>query len=80
MKDANLEKLKEREDWYKLVVKIISWSDEVLSSSQINKISPKEWKNYYNGMIKTNVVSGKEKTTAKLKILKETIQKNGGFS
>lgn len=77
-----LEKITAKENWHKLVVKILIWKDGVSTDNSIkakNRITDGEWKTYSKTIISTNVTYSKEKVLAKLKDLKETIQKNGGF-
>jgi len=76
------EKLDAKENWHKLVVKILIWKD----GSSINnnahekgRITDGEWKTYSKTIISTNTTLSKEKVAARLKELRETIQKNGGF-
>jgi hypothetical protein len=82
LNQAYLEKQEERENWHKIVVKILSWKGgKTNSGSSIlkDKISLKEWNTYYQGMIKISVVSGKENTVKKLEEIKKLIKSHGGF-
>lgn len=69
------EKHKAREAWHKLVVKILGWKDGV----RLEKITLKEWKTYYQGLVKISTLNGRKKTVEKLEAIKEIIKKNGGF-
>ncbi len=64
-----LEKMKEYETWFKIVVKILRWKDgatELGDLSKIDKVSQKEWKTYCETILKKNIVFGKKKTQEKL--------------
>lgn len=81
-KTAILEKQQERETWYKLVVKIISWKSGLLEGGtvkQVNKISAREWRTYCEHSLRINVTYGKSKTQEDLKELKKIIHDFGGF-
>jgi len=76
-----LEKIAAKENWFKLVVKIINWKDGNPEKGSImlgTKITSKEWKAYSKGLIGNNLISP-EKALAKLKETKEKIQEFGGF-
>lgn len=79
---AQQDKLDEREAWHKIVVKILSWKNGLTDSGVVDlkdKITPSEWDTYYQGLIKINIIHGKEKTIKKLEEIKKTISKHGGF-
>ncbi len=79
---AYQEKSEEREAWHKLVVKIISWKDGLLSGGMVkskDKITPKEWDTYYKRTIKTNSTYDKQRVLSTLKKTQELIKKHGGF-
>lgn len=81
-KQAYLDKLEERESWYKLVVKVICWKDgakQAEAGIQAAKITAKEWKEYSERVLKTNTTTGKQKTTENLEEIKKAIKQNGGF-
>ena len=66
----------------KLVVKIISWQDGLISGGSVkttDKITSKEWDTYYQRMIKTNTTYEKQKVLSKLHETQESIRKHGGF-
>lgn len=76
------DKLEEREIWYKLVVKVLKWKDDLFSKDNFklkDKITPKEWNVYAKRMILKNTSYDKEKVKANLKETKQLIKKNGGF-
>jgi hypothetical protein len=76
------EKLEAKENWYKLVVKIIVWKEgnaENRNIKQVSKITAKEWKAYCQGMAKTNLTYGKEKVDARLKETWIIINRHNGF-
>ena len=78
----NSEQADEREMWHKLVVKVISWKDGLLDGGIIkitDKITTKEWNNYYKRIIKTNTSYSKDRVLNTLKETKELIQRHGGF-
>lgn len=79
-KQATLERQEERENWHKLVVKIINWKDGNLSKTNDKdiKITKKEWTTYSKKVLETNI-SSKQKTLANLQQTKDLIQKHGGF-
>lgn len=72
----------EKENWYKLVVKILVWKDAKAGNEYIHnqdKITIKEWASYCDRIIETNVVKGKEKTVERLRQIEKIIKRNGGF-
>ncbi len=76
-------KLQEKEDWHKLVVKVIVWKDGPVGSGFVqfmDKITPKEWKDYRKRLTRVNAGKGKEKIQALLKEKWERINENGGFA
>lgn len=76
------EKQEERETWYKLYVKIVSWKDGLLEGGSVkrtDKISKKEWDTYCFHMLKINVTHGREKTLQVLEEVKKSIKSYGGF-
>lgn len=77
------EKLDAKENWYKLVVKIIVWKDAARkndSSRLAEKITAKEWDAYSKGLLKTNVSYDKQRVLTQLKEVKEIIKSQGGFA
>ena len=76
------EKAKERELWFKTVVKIINWKEGKASKKQAlaEKISTKEWINYCQQTLKINSNTLKSKTMKKLEEVEELIKKHGGFA
>lgn len=82
-KKAAEEKAELRESWHKTVVKILCWKDGLTQQNVItltDKITPGEWKEYCEKMMSISMEAGKDKTTEKLKNIKEMIQKHGGFA
>lgn len=77
IQDKAAERALEREAWHKLVVKIIIWKDGVQKVS--DKITPKEWSRYCQGILKANISVGKEKIKNSLKETQNIIRNNGGF-
>lgn len=72
----------EREAWYKLVVKVISWSEGLSSNGTItinNKISSKEWANYVKGCLRISKDGNLDKVKEKIKATKALIEKYNGF-
>lgn len=79
---ANLDKAIERENWHKIVVKIISWKNGLADGGSIdsnNKITAKEWKAYCQGVLKNHITEGEKETKRRLKETKALIEKFGGF-
>jgi hypothetical protein len=79
---ASLDKLQERETWYKLVVKIINWKDGFLGENvkrAHDKVTAKEWSLYSKGMTSSNTTYSKEKVSALLNETKAKIKEHGGF-
>lgn len=77
------EKSQERELWFKMVVKVISWRDgprERSSKVLASKITPEEWASYCKEVIKINAGTSKEKTQKKLDEVVVQIKKHGGFA
>lgn len=66
-----------REIWRKLVVKIIRWKN---GDTSTEKITDKEWKEYYSKTLEINVSSQKAKVLDTLKETYSIIQKLGGFA
>jgi hypothetical protein len=80
--DAQLAKIAAREDWFKLVVKIINWKDgnpESGSTALGCKITSKEWNAYTKGCLANHLINGKESAINTLKLTKQKIQTFGGF-
>lgn len=76
------EKVIEREIWHKLVVKVLCWKDGLLEGGSIkssDKITVKEWKTYCQKIMETNIISGREKSLANLKITEQLIKNHNGF-
>ncbi len=73
-----LEKQKAKEDWHKLVVKILTWKDGSSSDSK-ERITDSEWKTYYKTIVNTNLTYSKDKVLSNLKEIRATIEENGGF-
>lgn len=81
-KKASDEKAELREAWHKIVVKVLCWKDGLSQQNVItltDKITAEEWKMYTEKMLQISVEAGKDKTTEKLKKIKEMIQKHNGF-
>lgn len=79
---ASLKKLKERETWHKLVVKIIIWKEASSADNlerSVSKLTQTEWNKYRQGIIKNNITQGKEKILSDLKSTMRKIKLNGGF-
>lgn len=77
-----LEKLVAKENWFKLVVKIIGWKDGNPEKGSVqlgSKITSKEWNAYTKGMLANNLTYGRESVLDTLKITKQKIQEFGGF-
>ena len=77
-----LAKIAEREDWLKLVVKIINWKDGNPEKGAIElgtKITSKEWHAYTKGSLANNLIYSKEKVINTLKLTKDKIKEFGGF-
>lgn len=80
---AYLEKSAEREEWHKLVVKVISWKGGLVDGGvvkQTDKISSAEWDEYCKRTIKTNVTYSKERVLSTLDETKKAIAHHGGFA
>lgn len=81
-KDAAQERSKEQEQWHRLVVKVISWTDGLKYGGIIeksNKITAAEWKTYCSRYTKTNTSHEKSKVTNDLEEIKKAIEGYGGF-
>ncbi len=73
---ANLEKQKESEAWYKLIVKILGWKVPTPDSNKVlAKITAKEWATYSKRTLEINNITDH----SFLKKTKEAIQQSGGF-
>lgn len=72
----------QQEAWRRIVVKVISWSDGLLSGGIIkktDKITKEEWKFYYERCIQIGV-NNKNKALQSLEETKEKIKSFGGFA
>ncbi len=81
-KAASLVKANEQEAWRRIVVKVISWSDGLLSGGIVkvtDKITPAEWKAYCTSTIKINVNRDRKKVDADLEDTRQKIASFGGF-
>jgi hypothetical protein len=79
---ASQKKQEEREEWYKIVVKILRWKDnyyEKIGFEFNNKISIAEWQQYCKHMVEICVTKGASHTVNELKELESLIKKHGGF-
>ena len=79
---AQLAKIAEREEWFKLVVKIINWKDGNPERGSIDlgaKITTKEWNLYTKGCLANNLMNGREHAIQMLKTTKDIIKNFGGF-
>lgn len=80
--DLALERAREQESWFKIVVKILSWKEGLLGSGvkiSREKISRKEWKQYSERMIKNNLTHSKDRILRDLRETREKIAQFGGF-
>jgi len=80
---AEQKKIQEREDWHKLVVKVIVWKEGTVGKGVVqlvNKITPKEWKLYRKKLTSANAANAKDKTHIRLKETWDRIKEHGGFS
>ncbi len=81
-KKAAEAKLKVREDWHKLVVKIISWSDGLRNGGIIssdNKISKSEWSNYRKHILSVQKTDSLDVVKGRLEETRQSIEENHGF-
>lgn len=72
-----------KEALHKLVVKIISWksSTPILGfDHEANKVTPKEWKDYKEHILKINTSESRNKVIDRLKKTYEIIEERGGFT
>jgi hypothetical protein len=77
-----LEKIAAKEDWFKLVVKIINWKDGNPERGSIQlgaKITNKEWNDYTKGTLANNLTYGRDAVIDTLKNTKQIIKDFGGF-
>lgn len=82
-KDAQLERQIHNEQIHSLVVKIISWKTGIVDGAVItrdNKITPAEWKQYYEHLLEISKTDSVEKTKQKLADVQKAIKDNGGFA
>lgn len=73
---------KEQEDWRRIVVKVICWSDGLRTSGTVKKtdtISPDEWHEYCKRTFKINVMHDKKQVQQDLDVTQKLIQSFGGF-
>lgn len=80
--NANLEKQAQQAIWHSLVVKVICWKDGLVDGGIIkstDKITPKEWRTYQEGIIKANANTDRQKVLQKLNELKKRIKGFNGF-
>lgn len=79
----DLQKQKEKEDWHKIVVKVISWKSGVPKSGSVSKddkITPKEWNIYKKKILETNLSISKDQVMRNLRQIQDTIKSFGGFA
>jgi flagellar biosynthesis chaperone FliJ len=79
---AYLKKQQERDDWFKIVVKILRWKDnyfQKIDNSLTSKISSEEWQIYSKQVIKMSVTKGTPKVKKELESLETIIKNNNGF-
>lgn len=75
------EKSRERELWFKTVVKVLTWKDGPKEKQkEAPKITSAEWAAYCKQTLKNNGITLKSKTQARLKEAEELIKKHGGFA
>ncbi len=77
-----LEKQAERDSWYKIVVKINRWRDNILEASEFrpgDKISSIEWKTYCERLVSISNTYGETKTLAQIRETEKIIKDRGGF-
>lgn len=77
------EKAEEREAWFKMVIKVISWRDgprENNSKVLAEKITPKEWTAYCKEIIKISTTPPREVTLRRLEEIQAQIKKHNGFA
>lgn len=82
-KIASDEKSRERELWFKTVVKVLNWKDGLSGGKKqvtSEKISKDEWIAYCQQTLKINANTLRSKTMQKLHELEEVIKKHGGFA
>lgn len=82
-KAASLEKTNQQDIWRRIVVKVISWSDGLLSGGiikQTDKITREEWKVYSDRCFKINIGQDKKKIEKDLDITKKKIEFHNGFA
>lgn len=58
------------------MVKVLSWQDHLAAP----KITPKEWRTYYQRMVKINVTHGRQKVMQNLRELRQLIKNYNGFT
>lgn len=81
-KALSLEKSNQEALWRKIVVKVISWTDGLVSGGIVkkdDKITEKEWQLYYSRTIQINVNRDKDKVEQDLEDTKKKIASFGGF-
>ncbi len=79
---AALEKAREREAWFKVVVKVLSWRDGPTSTGVKilrDKITDKEWKLYSRRKLQTNITFNREQLLQELREMEQKIKSFGGF-
>ncbi|OGM25648.1 hypothetical protein A3D00_02790 [Candidatus Woesebacteria bacterium RIFCSPHIGHO2_02_FULL_38_9] len=75
-------KFEEREEWHRLVVKVIIWKDGTVGEGVVqlvDKITSKEWEFYCGRITKANIVNGKDRIQIRLNETLQRIKENGGF-
>ncbi len=80
--DLALQKAREQEAWFRIVVKILSWKEGLAGSGvkiSRDKITSKEWKMYFDRIVKNNVTYNKDRVLKDLKETQEKIAHYGGF-
>lgn len=79
-KKEAIEKAKKEAVVHSLVLKVIKWkSGDIAFSQTQEKITAQEWRKYCKHTEKTNLSLDAKQIKAKLKSIKETIEKNNGF-
>lgn len=81
-KAISLEKSNQEALWRKIVVKVISWTDGLVSGGivkQSDKITLKEWQHYHSRTIQININKEKSIVEQSLEETKKKIASFGGF-
>lgn len=77
---VNPKKQKQRENWHKIVVKVIKLRGGYKPLDANEKITSKEWRAYCSGILKSNLTSDKSTVKQNLRQIEETIKSSDGFA